>query len=287
VVDQECHRVTPALRRVIFSRKVKTHIIRALTFSSVVFMFAMNLQGWTAWTPAVETPAAWADWARSGAVAPSVAAEEVCPPPIKEIPPLLRRRAESMGRALLHVLSRSELPYAGQPLILCSRWGELPRSLALQRELARDGQVSPQQFSMSVHNAIGGLFMMAQKADAPLTALAAAEETALAGLQEAAIQLADGAASVWLCFSEEPLPEEYRHLDTSPQPQHTDYFALLLELTAGEAFCLQPETGVTAEHAPASPLRLLRFLLLPEVETLCLSPRGGWILRRQNAACIT
>ncbi|MDR0736436.1 MAG: beta-ketoacyl synthase chain length factor [Zoogloeaceae bacterium] len=241
-------------------------------------MFGMNLQGWTAWMPAVETPAAWLDWARSGAVAPPVVAE--APPPIREIPPLLRRRAERMGRALLHVLSRPELPYAGQPLILCSRLGEFPRSLALLRELARDGQVSPQQFSMSVHNAAGGLFMMAQKANAPLTALAAAEETALAGLQEAAAQLADGAASVWLCFSEEPLPEAYRLLDTTPQ--HTDYFALLLEFTTGEAFCLQSEIRVTA--APASPLQLLRFLLLPEEETLCLSPRGGWTLRRQSVS---
>jgi hypothetical protein len=241
----------------------------------------MNLQGWTAWMPAVETPAAWLDWARSGAGGTlDVAAE---PPPIREIPPLLRRRAERMGRALLHVLSRPELPYAGQPLILCSRWGELPRSLALQRELARDGQVSPQQFSMSVHNATGGLFMMAQKAHAPLTALAAAEEMALAGLQEAAIQLADGAASVWLCFSEEPLPEEYRQLDATPQP--ADYFALLLELTAGEAFYLQPEARIpaAAAPAPASPLQLLRFLLLPEEKTLPLSPRGGWALRRQKA----
>jgi hypothetical protein len=243
-------------------------------------MFGMNLRGWTAWMPAVETPAAWLDWARSGAGAASGVA--AASPPIREIPPLLRRRAERMGRALLHVLSRPELPYAGQPLILCSRWGELPRSLALQRELARDGRVSPQQFSMSVHNATGGLFMMAQKAHAPLTALAAAEETALAGLQEAAIQLADGAASVWLCFSEEPLPEEYRQLDATPQ--HADYFALLLELTAGEAFHLQPEACVPAEHAPTSPLRLLRFLLLPEEETLPLSPRGGWALCRQDAS---
>jgi hypothetical protein len=252
-------------------------------------MFGMNLQGWTAWMPGVETPAAWADWARSGAAIPS--AETAAPPPLKEIPPLLRRRAERMGRALLHVLSRAELPYAGQPLILCSRFGELPRSLALQRELARDGQVSPQQFSMSVHNATGGLFMMAQKAQAPLTALAAAEEMALAGLQEAAIQLADGADSVWLCFSEEPLPEEYRQLDATPQ--HTGYFALLLALTAGETFYLQPENKPTAnkanaanaaDAAPASPLQLLRFLLLPETETLCLSPRGGWVLRRQRSA---
>ncbi|MDR0674252.1 MAG: beta-ketoacyl synthase chain length factor [Zoogloeaceae bacterium] len=229
--------------------------------------------------PAVKTPAAWLDWARSGA---SPVAAEALPPPVREIPPLLRRRADPMGRALLHALSRPERPYAGQPLVLCSRLGEFPRSLALLSELAREGLVSPQQFSMSVHNATGGLFMMAQKANAPLTALAAAEETALAGLQEAAAQLADGAESVWLCFSEEPLPTAYRSLDATPR--HTDYFVLRLELTAGESFRLQadfsPDARITKDDAPASPLDLLRFLLLPEMEALCLSPRGGWVLRR-------
>jgi hypothetical protein len=242
----------------------------------------MNLQGWAAWMPAVTTPAAWMAWARADAPsAPFLATEAAAPPPIREIPPLLRRRADRMGRALLHVLSRPELPYAGQPLVLCSRLGEFSRALALQRELAREGQVSPQQFSMAVHNAIGGLFMMAQKSNAPLTALAAAEETALAGLQEAVIQLADGAASVWLCFSEEPLPDEYRDQDTPPRT--ADYFAMLLQLTAGEMFGLQTDPRASADHAPASPLELLRFLLSPTTETLCLSVRGGWVLRRNPA----
>ncbi|MDR2365191.1 MAG: beta-ketoacyl synthase chain length factor [Zoogloeaceae bacterium] len=231
----------------------------------------------------METTAAWTAWARSGGgAAPPGAADAAEPPPIKEIPPLLRRRADKMGRALLHTLSRPELPYAGQPLILCSRLGEFSRALALQRELARAGQVSPQQFSMAVHNAIGGLFMMAQKTNAPLTALAAAEDMALAGLLEAAIQLADGAASVWLCFSEEPLPDVYRNQDTPPRS--VNYFSLLLELAAGDTFRLQPETCAHTDSARASPLDLLCFLLSPTAAALPLSARGGWTLRRRNGA---
>jgi hypothetical protein len=207
---------------------------------------------------------------------------ELAPPPIKEIPPLLRRRAGSLGRAMLHVLSRPEMAYAGEALIFCSRLGEFSRALALQKELARCDTLSPQLFSMSVHNATGGLFMMTQKANAPLTALSAGEEAVLAGLTEAAIQLADGAGKVWLAYGEEPLPEAWRELAASPDEQ-TDYFALLLELTPGDEFAFVSDAS-TETALPASPLELLRFFLSPEASNLPLSSRGNLSLQRKVAS---
>jgi hypothetical protein len=171
--------------------------------------------------------------------------------------------------------------------VLCSRLGEFRRSFVLQCELAREGQVSPQQFSMAVHNATGGLFMMVQKARAPLTALSAGEEGALAGLQEALVQLADGVQAVWLLYCEERLPEVYWPL-TASEDEQVDYFAFLLELVPGDEFQLAP--GVDADgkdadspgsHA-ASPLELLAFFLRPDEDRICLSSRGNWMLRRAN-----
>jgi hypothetical protein len=231
----------------------------------------MKLCGWSAWTPGL------AALARDGAEA----SHETVPPALGEIPPLLRRRADRMGRAALHVLTRPELPYAGQAIVMCSRLGEICRSFNLQKELAGEGSVSPQRFSMSVHNAVGGLFMMAKKARAPLTALAAGEEGALAGLQEAAAQLADGVEAVWLLFCEEPWPGEYQSFAALPE-DGTEYYAFVLELAAGDEFRLAED----AEHAApatgraASPLDLLAFLLRPADGAIRLSPRGGWILRR-------
>jgi hypothetical protein len=250
----------------------------------------MNLRNWVAWMPGRETAAAWRQWARTGApsLPGSDAGQTVAPPPVKEIPPLLRRRAGTMGRAALHVLTRPELPYGGQSIVLCSRYGELQRSFELQAELAREGRVSPQQFSMAVHNATGGLFMMAQKASAPLTALAAGEEGALAGLQEAFVELADGAEAVWLLYCEEPLPVEYcPFLDDAAQAcGNAGYFAFLLECVPGDEFRLAPGVGEGEDCAvprAASPLDLFAFFLRPEEESICLSPRGNWMLRRTAA----
>ncbi|MDR2787016.1 MAG: beta-ketoacyl synthase chain length factor [Candidatus Accumulibacter sp.] len=237
----------------------------------------MSLRGWSAWTPGLTAPAAWLTWARGGVAA----RRETAPPALGEFPPLLRRRADRMGRAALHVLTRPELPYTGQAIVMCSRLGEIGRSFGLQKELASEGSVSPQQFGMSVHHAIGGLFMMAKKARVPLTALAAGEEGALAGLQEAAAQLADGAGILWLLFCEEPLPTEYRSFAASPE-DGTDHYAFVLELAAGDEFRLakDAEHAAPATRRVASPLDLLAFLLCPSDDAIRLSPRGGWTLCR-------
>jgi hypothetical protein len=243
----------------------------------------MNLRRWTAWMPGCETPSDWLVWTQGESDMPNEKGEPVSPH-VREIPPLLRRRAGHLGRAALMTLTRPELPYDGQPIILCSRLGEFSRSLEIQRDLARNSMVSPQQFSMAVHNATGGLFMMAQKAQAPLTAISAQEETALAGLQEAQGQLAEGGEALWLCFGDEPLPVEYRNLSASPCA-HLDYFAFVLELLPGDDFHLFPDPEaafpLAAARPAASPLDVLRFFLRPEDEDLRLSSRGGWTLRRQ------
>jgi len=226
---------------------------------SVHPMFGFELRALAVWTPG----------------------EDDAAPPLKEIPPLLRRRADAMGRAALHVMTRPELPYEGQPIIMCSRLGEFQRAFELQAELAREGSESPQQFSMAVHNAIGGLFLMAKKSRAPLTALAAGEEGALAGLQEAAAQLADGAEKVWLLFCEERLGEVYRPLTATAQ-EGGDWFAFVLELAPGSEFRLDvtPDADTDAGARAASPLELLDFLRDTDADAIRLSPRAGWILQR-------
>jgi hypothetical protein len=240
--------------------------------------------------PNCETPEAWKEWARSGAAG---CGDVSVHPAAREVPPLLRRRTGIMGRAALHVLSNPEMPYTGQSIIFCSRYGEFSRSLQLQEELVAEGQVSPQQFSMSVHNASGGLFMMAKKAQAPLTALAGAGKTALAGLFEAQIQLAElasgaGEQTVWLAYAEEPLPGAYHCMPYSPATDDL-YFAMLFELVPGDDFHLCP--GPIAGQAPgqgagtvSTPLDLLRFFLRSEEPSICLSDDGHWTLRRQITA---
>lgn len=241
---------------------------------------------------------AWLSWAHGDAPLPGQ--EETAA--VKAMPPLLRRRARQAGRAALESLYAPSLGYDDQPIVFCSRNGELERSLSLLQSLAAEGRVSPQEFSMSVHNAIPGLFQIARKSRAPVLALASENRMALSGIVEALAQLADSASSVILMFCDAPLPPLFRpFLDGEPP-----CFAYALEMTAGHDFRLArddsrplsenlsaPASGLTASSteistasAPtdSSPLALLRFVLDGTQTVLPLADQAaGWQLSRRTA----
>ena len=201
--------------------------------------------------------------------------------PVKDMPPLLRRRAQPLGRAALEVLYAPSLDYANQPMVFCSRHGEIARSLTLLQSLAAEGQVSPQEFSMSVHNAIPGLFLIAKKSRSPVMALASENQMMLSGLIEALGQLADGAPSVILLFCDAPLPPLFRPF-VNNEPT---CFAFALEVTAGNDYRLVhgEATGDSLVSAlpPESSLPLLRFVLDETRRALPLTQAADWRLLRQ------
>jgi hypothetical protein len=214
------------------------------------------LRHWAAWAPGLEDRSAWQAWAR----APFRPAGETAPP-VSDMPAMLRRRADRLGRMALAVLYQGTSP--GSPIIYCSRYGELARVARLLEELAATGGVSPQGFSVSVHNAIVGLYSIATRGHENVQSLAAAEATPLAGLVDAAGLLADGAACVRLVLCEEPVPPVF-----APFAEPTDCpYAVLLELAPGNDYRFewaQPPAG--APPAPPPPglppaLAVLHFLL--------------------------
>ena len=210
------------------------------------------LRHWAAWAPGLERREDWLAWAR----APRLPAGEAAPAVI-EIPAMLRRRADRLGRMALAVLYQSTCPAA--PIVYCSRYGELERVAKLLGELAATGGISPQGFSVSVHNAIPGLYSIAMRERENIQSLAAAEATPLAGLLDAAGLLADGEPVVRLVFCEEPVPAVFGPF---AEPGDCPY-AVLLELAAGNDFRFEWAGPCPAGPAPALPpaLAVLEFLL--------------------------
>jgi len=196
---------------------------------------------------------------------------------VRAMPPLLRRRAQPLGRAALEVLYAPTLAYSGQPIVFCSRHGEVSRSTALLQSLAAEGQVSPQEFSMSVHNAIPGLFLIAKQCQAPVASLSSENQLALSGMVEALTQLADGASSVILLFCDAPLPTLFHSFSNNEPP----CFAFALEMTAGKDYCLvYDDTAPASNTASDSTLPLLRFFLNDTQSVLPLTGTAGWQLLR-------
>jgi len=231
-----------------------------------------SLRHWAAWAPGLESREAWLRWAAepllpSGAAAPALTA----------MPPLLRRRANRLGRMALAVLYQSTRPDA--PIVYCSRYGELERTATLLAELAVGGAVSPQGFSVAVHNAVAGLYSIATHGHENIQSLAAGEATPLAGLVEAAGLLQDGEECVRVVLCEEPLPALFREFSAV---QDCPY-AVLLELAAGTGFVLERAEPGAPGAPPALPpaLALLRFLVTDATEATVGSGRHALRLARR------
>jgi hypothetical protein len=222
------------------------------------------LRHWAAWAPGLECREDWLRWASEPHLPAGAAA-----PAVTEMPALLRRRADRLGRMALAVLYQSTCPDA--PIVYCSRYGELGRVATLLEELAASGSVSPQGFSVSVHNAIAGLYSIATRGRENIQSLAAAEATPLAGLVDAAGLLADGADCVRLVLCEEPVPAVF---GAFAEPSDCPY-AVLLELAAGSDFRFEWSGPRPPGAPPLLPpaLAVLQFLLTDASEALIVAGR--------------
>jgi hypothetical protein len=236
-----------------------------------------SFRRWSAWAPAMDDADKWRTWAQGEE--PLAALDETAP--VRAMPPMLRRRAHRLGRAALEALYAPELAYADQPVVFCSRHGEMSRSTALLQALAAEGKVSPQEFSMSVHNAILGLFLIAGQRRAPTISVASENRLALSGITEALAQIANGVPSVILVCCDAPLPELFSPFVVN-EPA---CFAFALEMTAGNNYRLAcgeaPSPRKTAaEPATGSSLPLLRFFLDETQSALPLTEAADWQLLR-------
>ena len=105
-----------------------------------------HIRAWSAWAPGRETEAAWRAWAGQPALGSD---REPDPAPL-----LLRRRVGALGRNALR--AAWSLPESATArMVFCSRHGEYGRTLSILDSLAMRAEVSPADFTLSVHNEIG------------------------------------------------------------------------------------------------------------------------------------
>ncbi len=163
-----------------------------------------SVEHWAAWAPGLGDQASWLAWlCRPTAISKQ---EE---PQLLEMPAMIRRRVERLGRVALQATYWGQTGGAQCPIVFASRRGDIGRSLQMLHQLALGEPLSPAAFSMSVHNAIGALYSIATAHTGAYTAIASGEETVEAAFVEALSQLADGAPEVLLVYYDEPMPVPY------------------------------------------------------------------------------
>jgi hypothetical protein len=182
----------------------------------------------------------WSSWTLIGADgAPGPA------PSLEFLAPMSRRRMSSLSRMAIKVAHDCAADIPSVRMIFASRHGELRRSTEIIGDLVAARPVSPAAFSLSVLNAVAGVFGIARADRAPASALSAGAETLGYALLEAHAQCSDDAATpVLLVYADEP-PETVYGADTAADAP-AGALALLFA-PAGHA--TEPSAGAAHGHA--------------------------------------
>jgi hypothetical protein len=223
-------------------------------------MVGFSVQRWAAWAPGLVDPASWEAWLATPHTLPAEGT-----PALQEMPAMMRRRVDRLGRIALQAAYGAHVDAPDAPVLFASRYGDLKRSVELLTQLARSEPLSPTSFSLSVHNAIGALYSIARGDPSSYGAIAAGEETVEAAFTEACGLLADGAPRVMVVVYDEPLPAPWEAFSESAALPHA-WACLLARDDGADAVRLGCHAGAP-DGAPAGAdglpvdLRALRFLV--------------------------
>ena len=215
-----------------------------------------RIEQWRAWAPGLENADDWRRWSAAPVRLPIDTPDASAQADVSFLPAMQRRRLSPLARMVCHVAWPLADAYGQLPLVFVSRHGETPRTLAILNDLANDEALSPTQFSLSVHNAVIGLWSILRGDTSEMTALAGENDGLEQGMLEARTLLGEGAPAVLLVVAEELPPELYRpYIDDVPFSH-----ALALLLTPGREWqlTLGSATGPAAEWPHA--INLIRAL---------------------------
>ncbi len=166
---------------------------------------SINFAAWNAWQQLSATPDQWQHLGRDV----DSEAIDTAPTP-SSVPAMLRRRLGVQGK-----LATSSAEEAAKginepfPTVFSSQHGDLYRTLELLESLAAGEPLSPTNFSLSVHNAIAGIYAIARKDQSATTALSCAHDDVSTALLESQLILEEQQCHHLLCIVHDQNPPEF------------------------------------------------------------------------------
>lgn len=207
---------------------------------------------------------------------------DVVPLLAEHLPKSLLRRLSPLAKAVFHVVGVCIHQHEALPTVFCSSHGEITRSLALLQDLQAGEALSPTAFSLSVHNAIAGLYSIAYDNHQEITVIASGASGLGPGFIEALGLLQQGHPEVLLVFYDEALPDFFPTAPLAICSQAPAAMALrLAAYGAGQSmgFGLSPVARADGEQ----PLQLLSFMAFLNSTETCLQlgdQAGRWQWRK-------
>ncbi len=221
----------------------------------------LAVERWAFWSPETERPEQW-----RSAAPPAPFAAAAAGVPADLIPSSHRRRMSGLSKAAVQTALRASEGVDVDYLVFCSRHGELTRTSALLAAIATETELSPTDFSQSVHNTSSGLFSIIERTHVPACSLASGSASFAYAWMESEAFLAEHAdARVLLVDSDDAVPAEFAAFLRSPSRAYA--LALVLRRNSSAGVDLEVASGGDAD-APVGPA-FLRWWLSGE-RTLAL-----------------
>ncbi len=190
------------------------------------------------------------------------------------VPKMLQRRLTPLARTVFAVADRCFKAGEALPVVFSSAHGELSKSLAMLQAIQAGEELSPTAFSLSVHNAIAGLFSIAYSNHQEITVIASGQEGIVPAFIDALGMLHEGVAEVLLVLYDEPVADFFpvAPFNLSAAPCVLALRIALSGVGLPLSLCRATEYRDAGEHSVQ--LRTFLKFLLADEQTLHL---GNWI----------
>lgn len=201
-------------------------------------------------------------------------------PKLEWVPPMQRRRLSPFMKMALHcaheVTNNLDTPLQS---VFASRHGDLTKTSRLLTDLARKEALSPTEFSLSVHNAVSGLFSILSKNEQPSTTIAAGENTFIMGLIEASVRSAAHNEPVLFVLVDQAMPVPFDTFASESQESYAIAMVINTHPTDNSTYRLTRKTA-GAKTSPQAPFAL-QFMAQHSAHHQCItlsSESNAWLL---------
>lgn len=235
--------------------------------------YSLDILDWQAVAPGLRSKQQWNQWA-SHESAPGFA-QVLEKSPL--IPMMSERRMSPPSRAAVEAGLTLLETHQADAAIFTSQHGELEKTFKILQTLSQEGEVSPTDFSTSVHNTAAGWLTIISKNALPITSLAAGTDSFQQGMLEAQAMLLTGMQRVLLIDFDGLVPALY-----SP-PSAAPFYpcAVALLLAKGDSLSCQQQLGEPSHEALPQSLQFLRHWLREQNDFSVSAGAHQWNWRRR------
>ncbi len=204
-------------------------------------------------------------------------------PPLKQIPPMQRRRLSQFAKLSFHCILESLGDNISDiPCVFSSRHGDLHKTAKLIEDVATKSDLSPTNFGLSVHNAVAGLYSIFAKNKQAMTAIAAGEDSLIMAIVDAYAKLeSQNLDRVLVVYTDQIVPEQYSQF-VSDKEQTLAIAFVLSNAHSDSSFSLnfKPQTTDSQENLCFQPLEFLKFIHGENTTAAIQSTRYQWQMSR-------